>query len=672
MCYTTRLAPLSLIAMLSLTGCLEVEDDTNQELVESLREQNEILQDQNDLLAQQDQFTVSFSAVIKDTYQDTRVTSSDMRVQVLQGDTVLVDGIEATNGKVTIEDLPPSSDLTLLVTFSDGSYSDRAFFMTTPGAPENDVYVDLGVLEVSVPVEISFSIIDRDTGMPVTGLEFSGDSYLGVAQYSTADSYAHTSTFDEETGLYSVTLPKDFAVNLRANIDRDNNGEADFNGVEGSDGNIQNNFLMLYSSGLSEQASYTLYKATDYTLEEKQVTLTLLDEDGNVISGASFYNDENDIDATYDEAAQVYTLTIPFDGSSRITMPVFSAGDVSYRFGRINFNRIESSSDAVRRLAVSTSGYKSNSYYEIIDSESVSLILIASETTAQYGNIQTVASFLSTEDYSYSVYYSEPVTLSADSVMLTYEEFEVIPGNASTEDSTPAGYTRVQTAEKDANVSVELAKNNTQLILTPDSELLGNTVYNYTINELTSIASGEVVNLNSDDKAFTTSVNPSDEEFSISDVILDNGNYYSNGALLVAENTAGEANTAIESRERVSLLLPTSIENLNYFLMTLVGYTENGQAYTDYASYEIVFDGNVRYSRYIGLDVAENENIVRDSYYNYVRGTTMESGEFRYILSISEYLSDNKPENANTMTFHYEYQTQAGVTESGTITLPVL
>ncbi|NVK54491.1 MAG: hypothetical protein HWE26_02660 [Alteromonadaceae bacterium] len=235
----------------------------------------------------------------------------------------------------------------------------------------------------------------------------------------------------------------------------------------------------------------------------------------------------------------------------------------------------------------------------------------------------------------------------------------------------PAGYTRLRTAEKDASVSVEVAKNNTQLILTPDTELLGNTVYNYVINELTSIASGEQVNLSSDDKVFTTSVNANDE-FSISDVVLDNANYYSNGALLVAENTAGEANTANERRERVNLLLPTSIESLNYLVMNLQSYTENDQQYTDYASYEIVFDGNVQISRSFALNVAENENIVRDSYYNFVKGTTMASGEFRYVLSISMYLNDNKPENANTMTFNYEYQTQAGVTDSGTITLPVL
>jgi len=178
-------------------------------------------------------------------------------------------------------------------------------------------------------------------------------------------------------------------------------------------------------------------------------------------------------------------------------------------------------------------------------------------------------------------------------------------------------------------------------------------------------------NVYGDDYSFTT---PTDEtaEFDINALKLDNSNFYSNGSVIVSENTAGVSNSANNYGNSVSILLPTSVESLNYLIINFESYTEYGNQYAFVNSYELVRDENIFMQRQFAINVAQNESISNQSGMSYLRGTTVADGEYIYRDSIGLYLEDNTAENPVSATFSYEYQTKAGENASGKLTLPIL
>ncbi|GGF69140.1 hypothetical protein [Alteromonas lipolytica] len=671
--FPLKLLSLSIISTLSLSGCLEVDDDGNKEVAESLRQQNQILTEQNQLLSQQEeeQHSVTISGVIIDTNQDEAVADGSAIITVLQGETVLTDGIETSDGLFTIEDLPTQSDLTVYVTFADGSFVNRAFFITTPSA-EGEAYFDLGTMAVSKPVEVTFSVLNNDTGDAISGLEFVAHSYYGN-RFSTAANYAHVSSFDDTTQTYSITLPRDFGLSLRAIADLDNDGEPDFDIADGTGNAYFNNEVLYVSSPQElEGTALRLVQLADLVPEEKTIRITLVNEDGELIPDAAFTIFENNQQPAYDDSSEQYSVDTPFDGHLSLTMPGFTSGETYYRTGSVSINRSTDSITGQTWLRVSTNGFSSNSYYEVADNAELSLVLVAQSIDPTVDiDIETVASFLSQDDFSYTVYYSSPVQVDEANVSLTYESVEIIVGNESDTDAVPAGYTRVRTTEAEVALSLTTGLNNTQLILTPDSALPANTEHQYTIGMLTDVSSGQQFELYEDEISFTTPVSAT-AVFDINDIIADNENYYTNGSLIVSENSAGVSSEQYEYRDSVYFYLPTSIETLNYLILNLVSYTDDGYEYQENRTIEVVMDGDVNYSRYVGLNIASNE-ILDANYTNYrfIRGATLDTGDLVYRVSSSFYLGDNKPESVNTVRFNYEYQTNEGVTASGVMELPV-
>lgn len=74
---------IALLIALSLTGCIEVEDDSNDGLVEMLSQQNQILSDQNNLLDQQNEteqetHSVTFAGGIAEIISDTGVSGAQI------------------------------------------------------------------------------------------------------------------------------------------------------------------------------------------------------------------------------------------------------------------------------------------------------------------------------------------------------------------------------------------------------------------------------------------------------------------------------------------------------------------------------------------------------------------------------------------------------------------
>ncbi|AGP78630.1 hypothetical protein I633_14065 [Alteromonas mediterranea 615] len=97
-----KLAPIPLFVSLALTGCIEVDDDSNDGVVEALNQQNAVLTEQNNLLAEQienNQTSVTLAGAVVDTRTDTPLVG--LNVTVYQGNTLVAEGVTSENGGLT-------------------------------------------------------------------------------------------------------------------------------------------------------------------------------------------------------------------------------------------------------------------------------------------------------------------------------------------------------------------------------------------------------------------------------------------------------------------------------------------------------------------------------------------------------------------------------------------
>lgn len=667
-----KLAPIPLFVSLALTGCIEVDDDSNDGVVEALNQQNAVLTEQNNLLTEQlesSQTSVTITGAVVDVDSQSPIASAG--VMVYQGESVLAEGTTNENGVFSIDELPASADVTVVVSAADDSYIERAFFMSTMPVSAGEGYDDIGTLSVSKPVDIAFSVTDAQSGDAVTGLEFRGFSYSGTAG-STVNNFAHETSFNEETQQYEITLPKDLNVTLRADIDQDDDGEADFAFSNTDNVIISEDMLFILRANVLAETEIELQETETVEVEEKSVSITLLDENGNTVDAASFNFDDatSEINAEFDQTSQQYVINIPFDGSATLNMPSFSIGETTYSTGSVSLYRQIDSQTEKSSIQVNTNGFNSNSYYTVADEADLALVLVLREVQPQ-STVEVITSNLSMSDYAYSVYYSEAVEIVDSDISLTYSDVNVVRGNDSTEDTVPAGFTYVLSETAEVDITNTSSLDGIKQTITPNAALEANTSYSYSIGEVTPTSGGVPAELSDDEYTFTTPVDDS-IAFSINDLKLDNRNYYTNGALIVSENTAGVANTAFNYSRSVNVLLPASVETLNYLVLNFQSYNEFGSDY-GYNNEEIlVRDGDNFMSRSFAIDVAENENVSSELFTDILAGSTATDSTYVYRRSIGLYLQDNTASDPVTVTFTYEYQTLGGETVSGTLTLPVL
>ncbi len=667
-----KLAPIPLFVSLALTGCIEVDDDSNDGVVDALNQQNAVLTEQNNLLAEQienNQTSVTLAGAVVDTRTDIPLVG--LNVAVYQGNTVIAEGVTSENGGFNLEGLPASADLTVVVSSTDESYLERAFFITTGPVSAGEGYDDIGIIGVSAPVEVTFSVTDAESGEAISGLSFVGFSYSGSSTSSVFD-FAHESEFNDETQTYQITLPRDLNVTLRANIDIDSDGEADFDFTNNGNVNISGDTLFIYDASEFTEEEISLSQYEGEAAEEKTVVISLIDNMGEPIAGAEFMMDMFDETyiSEYDEESGSYELVIPFDGGISFEMSSFQVGDITYSTGSVNLSRSTRYATGETSINVNTSGFESNNYYTVADSEVINLVLVPTEVEP-LATVEVITTNINPSSFAYSVYYSEAVDIELDEVSLTYDQISIVRGNESADDSVPNGYTYILSEEANVDLSQSVGLSGVKHTFTPATELLTNTNYRFAVGEVSPISGGVSANVYGDDYSFTT---PADEtaEFDINALKLDNSNFYSNGSVIVSENTAGVSNSANNYGNSVSILLPTSVESLNYLIINFESYTEYGNQYAFVNSYELVRDENIFMQRMLAINVAQNESISNQSGMSYLRGSTVADGQYIYRDSTGLYLEDNTAESPVSGTFSYEYQTKAGENASGKLTLPIL
>ena len=654
---------IAVSATVLLNGCLEVEDKNNSEVVNALQQQNEILSEQDQ------KKSVTVRGLVVNSLNSEPVSSA--KVTVKTGIETIAEGVVGTDGKFSISDLPSNSDLDLIVTSDSDEFMPRAFFFNTEFSEGSNNQQDIGILGVSEPVDVSFTVLNGVDNTPVTDLVFKADSsspsYSGVS--SSTLEYLHLSTFDEVNGIYTMTLPRYIDVAATASLDVNKDGEPDYvlESLPFSSGNN----ITFFSANEGDANEIYLLTADDAAPEEVEYRVALVDEFGDPLIGASVlvndqYND--DVSASYDTDAGEYVISAAFVQSLSLQIPAFSVGDVNYQSASININEQNDG-----RLNVYYSGSADYaSYYVSSDTESLSFALQPQELVSNVSELEVVlVSEANQVDSSWNVFYSQSVAVEASNVTLTNQDaFTVIKGNASADDLVLSGTTSI-VGGIDAAISVVLSKNDTRLTVSPDSLLIAGDTYQYEVGSIGVVSTGQTVDLSSDSKQFTVPANV-DAVFDIAQVRLDNNNYTTSGNAITAQNTAGEVSSSSDYDRNVYLVLPSTINSLQSFTMRRLSVVDDGSSALSTDTYNLVENGNVQLDSSALVALAQNETLYTDNInFSLYNGMNLPDAAKVFTRHTYLYLSDNTSSNENSVTFEYAYETKSGDVVTGTIKLDV-
>jgi hypothetical protein len=646
-----------------LTACIEVEDDSNSDVAQAIQAQNEILSGTNPTTSENS--TVALTGLIVNAVDNTEVSAAN--ITVIAADVVIQENLVFTGGEFKIENLPSSSDITLIISSSDNRFLSRTFFINTGDSNGVNTPKDYGTLTVSEATDVQVTVMNNTTGLPLPTLEFIAYSHSGTS--SRANKYKHVSVYDAVNGVYNITLPKFINTTIRASLDLNKDGDIDF--VPESNSNL--NGTELYYPSANKQESLTIYVQDKMLLAEVEYRITLIDESANTILGADLTatgSDGEKSTSTYDLVTEQYVLSAKFANSSTIEIPSFTANDVVYQSSSVQLNV-----DDNETLTVYVSGTSGNNYYNIPYSNIVELAIMPSVVnyTTSTLEVVTASSKVNPVNHSFSVFYSQPITVSASSLSLTNTSgFTVIKGNDDSNDIVLPG-TTIISGNVDVPVTFETSLNDTKLTITPISALSAEQSYKYDINSLVVTSTEQSVDVNGDYLSFFIE-NNSDVVFNINDIRLDNNNYKTNGVTITPTNSAGDSSSSYNYNRSVYLYLPISINALQTLSLRSVSITQDGVSSNSIRDFNLVRNGNPYYNvSTIGLvQLAENEALIRDNVNISIEmGSAQVDSQKVYRASTSHYLSDDLNNSENSITFEYAYETKAGVVATGTLTIPV-
>jgi hypothetical protein len=293
-----------------------------------------------------------------------------------------------------------------------------------------------------------------------------------------------------------------------------------------------------------------------------------------------------------------------------------------------------------------------------------------------YGNESTelevilASSNLDANPYKYKVFYSNSIAIEEGNIFIVREDtLEVVRGDDSDSDFVLPGTTLITRTDKELDtVDYELSLNNTLLTLQPTGAFVPGYDYYYKIDEVVDRASETAVNLEDNSNWFE---GKSTDTFELSDIILDNNNYFNEGEVIRASNTAGTLVSSSSSSASVYLFLPLSIRSLENFTLSKVLVVDDGDSESTSKFYDIIDDGEVDDPSLVNtVSTASNENIEGVSTSDIYRGTSLADGRY-YRLNLYEQMDDHTATNTNTVTFEYAYNVAGGEVQTGNITLEV-
>ena len=659
----------TLIAAVFMQGCLEIDQD----------EQNELLAQQNELLIQANQpgdiqqasNPIVLSGVVLDSQTDLPVTSGTVKIKLGQ---TWSEPVALATGTFELKNIPYYSDYNLLIESTDGSFMPimRAG-RTSFGEAGTTVYTDLGQIKVGAPVEYELTVLNKTTGEAISGLEFSASS--SNSNDLEARELMHKSTQDATTGKYKITVPSGLIESVYTSLDVDGDNQEDYRLLD-----IENNFnssmgqlsFWFDRNGQEMDAKVELLEAEELPepmSSTVDVRFTVLDREANAIANLDVETNRGDI-ATYDAETGQYSVTLELKDfhSTLILIPSFEKGDVGYQSTTINA-RLSS-----EHLVVSFSNTNNNVYGAEYDLETTSIDVAVLPRTYTIGkdSVSIIAKQQSIvgPDYDYNVFYASGIELQEDSVTLVQQDTLVkVKGDASGSDFVPAGTTRFTFEDVEVASTATLSLNDTLLSVQPDSELklLGDYLYRF---GNIKIKGTDTTFVNSSANMQFDVVSTSEETFDISDIVVDNNNFSTSGQFMLTENTANDPIMTSAFENRISVVFPSSITSLKNFTLQFVGGIENGSAFTENDSMTVVLNGNVSVGKSYVSATAFNE-VISGGITSVERGMTVPDGRYYMSEGFWRWMGDHTGTNENTVKFDYSYELKDGTVSEGSITLQV-
>lgn len=655
---------VSAAVLIALNGCLEVEDDSNDEVVAALEEQN--------LALEANKTPVTLFGTVVDAGTNQAITEATVTMKVGSAWQAPV----SVSGEFSIPELPANTDVVILVQSPSGAFMDRVFYGKTVSVGAGQVAEQsMGELQVSEAVVKTYSVLDSETSESFAGLIFQYNTasvFSSGFQMSGASAYQVESTYDDTTELYSITLPKDLAFQVTASGDLDGDGITDF---------------------VTEQASFWAYDKVSLSADEAmqlevlyvneteeyqpvELRMTVIDNFGERIEGIEMTASDRflgQFSTSYDADTQEYVFNYQTSSRVDLIMPSFTTDDeVTYQSGQLTLSWASAES-----LTISDYGFQNNLPSDIeVVAGVASIIIQPRETNVSSSYVGRVSSQINeNENHSLNQFYQSAISLLDDSVSLTQRNvFKVIKGNDSDNDLVPAGTTRVGSVFEEIPATASLSHNNTFLTVTANTNLTGGT-YSYEIDKLVNAQTGEEFNTN-----FHVNFEIEEDEltvgtFDINDIKLDNNNGTTNGALIVTQNTAGEASTSTDINRHSNLYFPLSILSLDYLELNRVSYISNGNPVDSPRQIKVIVDGEPVTSARNLVSLATNENVESHNGYSAQADTqtSLADGKWYYTNSGGFYSNDNSGSEVNSATFTYIYRVKGeDIVHEGTITLPVL
>lgn len=663
------------LVIVSLTACLEVEDNNNNDnLVAALQQQNEILAAQNQ--AQQTEASVTLTGKVTNISTDTSAQNASVKIKI--GNDWSEPMNLATDGSFELNALPFNSDYTLVVQSADNSFLNRTFYGTTRSGSTGINYQDIGSLQISEGELKSVAFLDSETNKSILGLEIYAFSHLiqpgreGVV--SDSEEFYHTASYNEATSQYEIMLPKDIDLPLLGSLDLNGDGDDDYR-LE----TLNYSRYLIEASALNDTSTLYLMDITpvDQYIEFR---VSVLSEEGNVLEGLSLIVEDainGKLLSAFDSTTNQYVINANFQSSMKILLPAFNIDDKSFDSSTVS---ITTERDELLRITVpnySFSGYHTSTTYNVpANSELLNIVLQPKHIVTGNSPVELISKTinLGTNNTTYKAFYSQAIDLNESSVELMQKNvFSIIRGNDDQNDLVLPGSTVITKKDIVVDTTNELSLGNTLLTVMPKSELQAGFSYQYIINEIIDSNTGDLVDISSDYSLEFTIKKESDINFDINTLSLDNNNYYNNGELIKIENTAGEASNPYYQNKNVYIIIPSSaINTLKNLTLQKMIVTKNNVTSNGISSYEIIKNGRIYGSAAYAVSASENEDITyNDNYSSYIiRGLASSDGEI-YRTNTYEYLYDNTEISENSITFEYAFETIDGEVSTGTITLDV-
>lgn len=633
----------SLLAVVLLNGCFEVEDNSSD--VKALLDQAEN--------------SVSIKGVVVDALDLKPIGNALITVKV--GSTDVIANFEVTDGDFELTGLPRSSDIDIIISSPDNKFLSRTFFTQT-ALGSKDSIEDVGNFAVSEPVDVEISVIDNETGSALSTLEFIAYSHSG--SNSSAYKYQHVSSFDVETGVYTITLPKFINTSISANLDFDKDGEADYLPE-------LSNFLHgrnLYIGSANTKEFSRIHVNEVPMASDVEIRLSLVDETAEPLLDATFYIEDSVVDSTYDESTSQYVITTQLKDILSVQLPAFTSNEIKY----------QSSSFTIRKLAdgnlnIIKNGSSNNCCFvipnaSVIDFALAPQVIIESETPLE---VVLAATEVNPIDSSFSVFYSQAVAVELENISLTNSQgFTVLKGNANASDQVAAGTTLI-TGGLTFPVTFALSLNDTRLTVTPVNLLTIADSYSYDIQTVTNKTTLERADIYNDQLTFEISPN-ADEVFSAADIKLDNENYTTNGSAITSSNSAGVTSSSYNYNDSTYLYFPLNINALQKLTLRKTSVISDGNSSVSSNDYNVITEGQIHMSAVGIAKLAANETVLYSTINrSVILGSAQTETQKVYRLYIGEYLSDNTGSESNSISFEYSLETKAGEVATGNITIPV-